>query len=814
MLFLLLRNIAGAGQAAPGQTVRMNVTSVGGVAPGYAPTAAGGLALAISAGTSLCAGAVQGYAGGTLTMIASATNYVYLDPSANCAPATNTTGFNAGAIPIATVVTNASAITGVSDRRTVFATGIVASTAPPNQFATGVSPSGVLAYSPISSSNLSDGPSLERTGNKNQANGYAGLNASSQVAASQIPLFGASGAGHGPGAVPDPGASAGTTHYLREDATWVAPPASAPGGAAGAVEYTPDGSTFSGDATNFSYDAVGHNLSVGGAIAAGAFKTSGSGPGSTQWASGPLSPGQAGTVLCGANASNQFACSSNGGAVTPVPWLAADLGGNDPTNPQVVGLHLTGEGQLGNQALSSSVPNDPTTGTTQYQLAYVNSSGNAVNCGTSNTNVLCYPVASPTANGANARLARSGAAVVKGNTAGYAQGDFVGADTTTAGTGKDLGATVSAIPAGTCVTGVAATSAAPNSNGTVLVDPFCVPAGAAGFGSITSGTNTSATMTLGSGATISFAGSGVVNASQYKGGSASGTGACGPNTFASALNDAAAPTCAPAVTASSAPANQFAAGISAAGALVYAQPGFAGIASGTNTSATLTVGNGATLNAAAGGVVDLTGLSANSFKLPSSAGYAPTTEAAMGWDTSQHRPVVGDGSETLSVPRVLCAVVPTSDTLSASTTSEQVFSTKCSLPANLLIANKALRVQVGLQTVASSSPPSMVLKARLEKAGPVEVYFFTSAGATPGPSATRNYAHEWLIGGTGAPSTTASVNVAGQGVLSAIILPNNTPSPITLDTTALQQIEVTVTFAAVASGNWAQLTHLILEEIN
>jgi hypothetical protein len=36
--------------------------------------------------------------------------------------------------------------------------------------------------------------------------------------------FVASGASHAPGDVPDPGSSAGTTHYLREDATWAVPP--------------------------------------------------------------------------------------------------------------------------------------------------------------------------------------------------------------------------------------------------------------------------------------------------------------------------------------------------------------------------------------------------------------------------------------------------------------------------------------------------------------------------------------------------------------------------------------------------------------
>lgn len=41
------------------------------------------------------------------------------------------------------------------------------------------------------------------------------------------PIFGASGTQHTAGVVPDPGVSAGTTKYLREDATWQVPPGSA-----------------------------------------------------------------------------------------------------------------------------------------------------------------------------------------------------------------------------------------------------------------------------------------------------------------------------------------------------------------------------------------------------------------------------------------------------------------------------------------------------------------------------------------------------------------------------------------------------------
>src|SRR6185437_14283426 len=57
-----------------------------------------------------------------LTMSASATNYVYLDTSASCAPAAKTTTFTASDIPIAEVVAGTSSITSISDVRTPFVT--------------------------------------------------------------------------------------------------------------------------------------------------------------------------------------------------------------------------------------------------------------------------------------------------------------------------------------------------------------------------------------------------------------------------------------------------------------------------------------------------------------------------------------------------------------------------------------------------------------------------------------------------------------------------------------------------------------------
>lgn len=62
------------------------------------------------------------------------------------------------------------------------------------------------------------------------------------VPAARLPAFVASGSSHAKGAVPDPPATAGTAKFLREDATWAAPP----GGGSAGVQSTSDPATFTG----------------------------------------------------------------------------------------------------------------------------------------------------------------------------------------------------------------------------------------------------------------------------------------------------------------------------------------------------------------------------------------------------------------------------------------------------------------------------------------------------------------------------------------------------------------------------------------
>lgn len=68
---------------------------------------------------------------------------------------------------------------------------------------------------------------------------------SGTVAVARLPLLAASGAGHAAGLAPDPGAAAGTTRFLREDATWAVPAGGGgggtPGGAAGQLQWNSAG---------------------------------------------------------------------------------------------------------------------------------------------------------------------------------------------------------------------------------------------------------------------------------------------------------------------------------------------------------------------------------------------------------------------------------------------------------------------------------------------------------------------------------------------------------------------------------------------
>jgi len=120
--------MAGVGNSQQAQTstapiYAVNAKYVQGAGPGYWPTINAGLILNLASGTAFCNGSIANYSGGTLTMSASTTNYVYLNTASNCVPAVKTTIFTSSDVPIAIVITGGSSISTITDTRTEFTYG-------------------------------------------------------------------------------------------------------------------------------------------------------------------------------------------------------------------------------------------------------------------------------------------------------------------------------------------------------------------------------------------------------------------------------------------------------------------------------------------------------------------------------------------------------------------------------------------------------------------------------------------------------------------------------------------------------------------
>ncbi len=191
-------------QAQAGQEIfPVNAKYVQGFGPGYWPTAGSNLALNLAPGTAVCSNVVRTYAGGTLTLAASATNYVYLNPANNCAPVSNTTGFAAGNIPIATVVTTSAAISSITDVRTPFVSN--GATSGGTVTSVGIAGDGIIfsptvSGSPITSSGTLAPQLLTQTANKVLAgpgSGPAATPTFRALAASDLPTIPVSGGGTG-----------------------------------------------------------------------------------------------------------------------------------------------------------------------------------------------------------------------------------------------------------------------------------------------------------------------------------------------------------------------------------------------------------------------------------------------------------------------------------------------------------------------------------------------------------------------------------------------------------------------------------------
>ena len=144
-----------------------------------------------------------------------------------------------------------------------------------------------------------------------------------------IPVFGGSGSSHAPGAVPDPGPTAGTTRFLREDGTFAVPPSSS--GMSNPMTAVGDiivGSTVTGGVAapaRLGAGSAGQVLTSNGAGAAPSWQAGGSG------GSG-AAPTRRGSTWSGAITGTSVSLSLPAGSAAGDLCVLIGTGGN-ATNP-------------------------------------------------------------------------------------------------------------------------------------------------------------------------------------------------------------------------------------------------------------------------------------------------------------------------------------------------------------------------------------------------------------------------------------------------------------------------------------------------
>lgn len=199
---------------------------------------------------------------------------------------------------------------------------------------------------------------------------------------------------------------------------------------------------------------------------------------------------------------------------------------------------------------------------------------------------------------------------------------------------------------------------------------------------------------------------------------------------------------------------------------------------------------------------------------PAAAGPA----GAFGYDSTQRRWFTWDGVQAGSFARTLnVPAVNLSDTLSAATigTTETAFATGQLLAANYLIPRKAVLVTVTGQMTNSGTPPTLVLRLRLTKAGPTSVNLWESGAVAPVANLTDDgWGWSWLLQPTAAPGSAVSVVCGSPNSphFGSGNYQNKIAQPVTVDTASAQTIQVTAQYSANTAGNSITLLQMLIQE--
>jgi hypothetical protein len=267
------------------------------------------------------------------------------------------------------------------------------------------------------------------------------------ITGADVPVFGASGASHAQGAVPDPGATAGTTRFLREDGQWIVP--------SGGGSFLPLSASTAQTVANTTNSVVPLeiNAASGQTVDIQDWDVNGTKVASISSAGALTSPTHYGgsaaastltlvsTSGTGTTDAINFGVGTNGGTTAMTIAHSGLVTAND-------GLTVTGATNINNTATGSTTNINATAGAAATAIGNTTNAGSLTNMtiGASGPNTGAFTTLSASGNTQLATAAASTTAI--GNVAGFGN-VTVGNTGTGAGTVTILGGATGSIGIGT-----------------------------------------------------------------------------------------------------------------------------------------------------------------------------------------------------------------------------------------------------------------------------------------------------------------------------------------------------------------------------
>lgn len=188
----------------------------------------------------------------------------------------------------------------------------------------------------------------------------------------------------------------------------------------------------------------------------------------------------------------------------------------------------------------------------------------------------------------------------------------------------------------------------------------------------------------------------------------------------------------------------------------------------------------------------------------------PAAAGAQGYDstsgaTTQYSGLTGSVG---SFPRVLAVGVGT-ETLINSTASDQDYTSVYTIPANVIVTNKVLRISLFFENITGVAS---VTSSPYLKLGSSKVY--ASVGSNIADGLTRSHVMEFLVFGRAAAGASANVSVAPVYDRSTPNYTNNVNQPIAIATNGTLNIVPGITFSGTGSTESIELQGWLVEELN